>query len=165
MRWAISQGAMKNFNLRVAMVVNVTILGLITALFMGGADSSGFWNSWPRRYGGVRSRLVFRLEIFSSNGECKRHSESRHENERQRILYSGCCNPGFAGLFCLGYQRRSVAAATDWSKYAGALFDRDIARPTVSNVVWTSAGNTTFYWGYTNKDCGNVGKRDRQNVF
>jgi hypothetical protein len=57
-----------------------------------------------------------------------------------------------------------VAAATDWSKYAGALFDRDIARPTVSNVVWTSAGNTTFIrdtqvriaetWG----NVGNVGE-------
>lgn len=123
---------MKNFNLRVAVVVNVTILGLITALFIGGVLSlRGLGNSQPRRYGRVRSRLVFRVEIFPSTCECKRRPESRHGNERQRILRSSRCNTGFAGLFCLGYQRRSVAAANDRSKCVGPLFDRDIARPTI----------------------------------
>jgi len=36
MRQAISQGAAKNFNLRVAAVVTAGILGLLAALFLGG---------------------------------------------------------------------------------------------------------------------------------
>jgi len=103
------------------------------SFFGRGADSAAVWHRWTFRYRRFRGRLVSRFKLSSTAG-CERLPESRHKNQRQRILCPCRCNTGAAGLFRLGHQRRSVAAATDWSEYADAFSDRSIALPPLSIV-------------------------------